>query len=195
MLAEDDYPSYGYMLRGGKLGAEPATTLWELWDSDQQGPGMNSRNHIMFGTVGSWMYKHLLGVMPLAPGFASVRVQPAGVLCAGCNLTSAAGTVSTPAGAVAVRWLKSATMPPVVNMSVIIPLGATATIGVPAAPGATVTEGGLVTWRGDVFVPGVPGIASAAAVPGTEPRVDFHVGSGSYAFVSGLGGLRPGGGH
>ena len=61
MLAEDDYPSYGYMLRGGQLGAEPATTLWELWDSDQQGPGMNSRNHIMFGTVGSWMYKHLLG--------------------------------------------------------------------------------------------------------------------------------------
>ena len=75
------------MLRGGRLGAEPATTLWELWDSDQQGPGMNSRNHIMFGTVGSWMYKHLLGVTPLAPGFGSVRVQPSGVLCVGCNLT------------------------------------------------------------------------------------------------------------
>ena len=189
MLAEDDYPSYGYMLRGGQLGAEPATTLWELWDSDQQGPGMNSRNHIMFGTVGSWMYKHLLGVTPLAPGFASVRVQPSGVLCVGCNLTSAAGAVHTPYGPVVVRWLKSAANPPMVTLSVTIPLGATATIGVPAALGATISEGGLVAWRGGDFVPGVRGIASAAAVPGIEPRVDFRVGSGTYTFVSGPSGL------
>ena len=38
----------------GDHGYEPATTLWELWNSDTQGPGMNSRNHIMFGTVSSW---------------------------------------------------------------------------------------------------------------------------------------------
>ena len=185
MLAEDGYPSYGYMLRGGKLGAEPATTLWELWDADVQGPGMNSRNHIMFGTVGSWMYKHLLGVTPLTPGFASVGVRPTGVLCAGCNLTAAAGAVSTPYGSVVVRWLKSDATPPTVHLSVTIPLGAAATIGVPAASGATISEGGRVAWRGGAFVPGVRGITSAAAVLGAEPRVDFRVASGTYIFVSG----------
>ena len=150
---------------------------------------MNSRNHIMFGTVGSWMYKHLLGVTPLAPGFGSVRVQPSGVLCVGCNLTSASGAVHTPYGPVVVRWLKSAAGPPVVTLNVTIPLGATATVGVPAAPGASVSEGGRVAWRGGAFVPGVRGIASAAAVPGIEPRVDFRVGSGTYIFVSGPGGF------
>lgn len=45
------------MIKGGLLGAEPATTMWELWNSDQEGPGMNSRNHIMFGTVSSFLHK------------------------------------------------------------------------------------------------------------------------------------------
>ena len=49
-----DYPSYGFMITHLD---EPATTIWELWDSPTEGPGMNSRNHIMFGTVGSWFYK------------------------------------------------------------------------------------------------------------------------------------------
>ena len=95
----------------------------------------------------------------------------------------------TPYGLVVVRWLKSAADPPAVTLNATIPLGATATVGVPAALGATVSEGGLVTWRGGAFVPGVRGIASAAAVPGIEPRVDFRVGSGTYIFVSGPGGF------
>jgi hypothetical protein len=40
---------------------EPATTVWELWESDSGNPDMDSRNHIMFGTVGSWFYKGILG--------------------------------------------------------------------------------------------------------------------------------------
>lgn len=31
--AQTSYPSFGYMLLSP---AEPATTLWELWDSDKQ---------------------------------------------------------------------------------------------------------------------------------------------------------------
>jgi len=115
MLIEvDTYPSYGYMLKGGALGAEPATTLWELWDGDQEGPSMNSRNHIMFGTVSSWMHKHLLGVTPAAPGYAAVRIAPAGISeCAllkggSCNLTSASGQIETPRGPVSVEWSVSA---------------------------------------------------------------------------------------
>ena len=42
-------------LRNHREAGEPATTLWELWNSDEAGPGMNSRNHIMFGGNGVWL--------------------------------------------------------------------------------------------------------------------------------------------
>lgn len=32
-------------------------SLWELWDAPKEGPSMNSRNHIMYGSVGAWFYK------------------------------------------------------------------------------------------------------------------------------------------
>jgi alpha-L-rhamnosidase len=102
MLLEESYPSYGYMIKGGQLGIEPATTIWELWDSDQEGPGMNSRNHIMFGTVSSFFYKWLVGVRPLKPGYTEVGVHPTGVLSG--NLTDASASVWTPLGDVVVEW-------------------------------------------------------------------------------------------
>jgi alpha-L-rhamnosidase len=44
LMTQSTYPSIGYEIKGG-LG-EPATTLWELWDGDHEGPSMNSRNHV-----------------------------------------------------------------------------------------------------------------------------------------------------
>ena len=63
---------------------------------------MDSRNHIMFGSVGSFFYKYVLGVTALEPGFARIRVRPAVV--GHPNLTHAAGTVATPFGACVVAW-------------------------------------------------------------------------------------------
>jgi len=97
---QDTYPSIGYMIQG--MGnPEPATTVWELWDSPTEGPGMNSRNHIMFGSVGSWLYKALLGfsadgaTIGLGPEFSVVNVN---------NITSASGQTRTPFGTVEVDW-------------------------------------------------------------------------------------------
>ena len=53
------YPSYGYMFTNPY---ENATTMWELWDAPMEGPGMNSRNHHMFASVGAWFYSHLAGI-------------------------------------------------------------------------------------------------------------------------------------
>jgi hypothetical protein len=50
------YPSWGYMVDKG------ATTIWELWNSDTEGPGMNSRNHFALGSVGEWYYEALAGL-------------------------------------------------------------------------------------------------------------------------------------
>ena len=53
------YPSYGYMFNNPY---ENATTIWELWDAPMQGPGINSRNHHMFSSIGAWFYSHLAGI-------------------------------------------------------------------------------------------------------------------------------------
>lgn len=60
-LAEQtSYPSWGYMLYND---VEPATTsLWELWNSPTQGPGMNSRNHHMFSSISKWIVQTIGGI-------------------------------------------------------------------------------------------------------------------------------------
>eukprot|EP01123_Difflugia_compressa_P015514 TRINITY_DN876_c0_g1_i2.p1 TRINITY_DN876_c0_g1~~TRINITY_DN876_c0_g1_i2.p1 ORF type:complete len:381 (-),score=67.77 TRINITY_DN876_c0_g1_i2:262-1404(-) len=112
LVLQDTYPSIGYMIQGqGNL--EPATTLWELWDSNVEGPSMNSRNHIMFGSVGSWFYKAILGIRPSPPGrgvalgFGHYTVGPDAGVVNMLNTTSAAGRVATPFGNIQVSWLVS----------------------------------------------------------------------------------------
>jgi alpha-L-rhamnosidase len=67
------YPSYGYMFTNPY---ENATTVWELWDAPSEGPGMNSRNHIMYGSIGAWFYSHLAGV-DLSPNMITIRPRMA----------------------------------------------------------------------------------------------------------------------
>ncbi|CAF1091208.1 unnamed protein product [Adineta ricciae] len=59
LITSTTYPSYGYMFNNPY---ENATTLWELWNTPFEGPQMNSRDHIMFGSVGAWFYSHLAGI-------------------------------------------------------------------------------------------------------------------------------------
>ena len=68
------------------------------------------------------------------------------------------------------------------SVGATVPVGATATVRVPTrghAATAVVTEGGAVAWRAGAYVPGVSGIAGAAAA---GDAVVFTVGSGTYAF-------------
>jgi hypothetical protein len=41
---------------------EPATTIWELMDAPAEGPGMNSRNHHMFSSVGQSIVEQFGGI-------------------------------------------------------------------------------------------------------------------------------------
>jgi len=59
LATQTSYPSWGYMIYNS---VEPATTLWELWNSPWGNPGMDSRDHIMFGALGSWFYDTLAGL-------------------------------------------------------------------------------------------------------------------------------------
>jgi alpha-L-rhamnosidase len=41
---------------------EPATTIWELMDAPSEGPGMNSRNHHMYSSVGQFIVERYGGI-------------------------------------------------------------------------------------------------------------------------------------
>ena len=65
------YPSYGWTFTNQY---ENATTLWEVWDAPVEGPGTDSRNHIMFGSIGAWFYRYVAGVH--LQGLHTVKVHP-----------------------------------------------------------------------------------------------------------------------
>lgn len=63
-----------------------ATTTWERWDALRPDGTVNetkmskdnmvSFNHYSFGSVGKFYYQYILGIQPLEPGFAKIRIQP-----------------------------------------------------------------------------------------------------------------------
>lgn len=55
VATQTTYPSWGFMLENG------ATTIWERWEY-LTGGGMNSHNHPMLGSIGSWLYRWVAGL-------------------------------------------------------------------------------------------------------------------------------------
>ena len=60
VILQETYPGYAFEWNNDL--ETHATTLWELWDAPLEGPGMNSRNHIMDGSVDTWMHRHVGGI-------------------------------------------------------------------------------------------------------------------------------------
>jgi alpha-L-rhamnosidase len=60
IILQETYPGYAFEWNNDL--ETPATTLWELWDAPTEGPGMNSRNHIMDGSVDTWLHRHVGGI-------------------------------------------------------------------------------------------------------------------------------------
>jgi len=73
---------------------------------------------------------------------------------------------------------------PIVTLSVTIPVGSDAVVGIPTlnqvSTSFSILESGVTFWSNGQFVPGVPGISSAT-VNGNV--VNVAVGSGTYSFV------------
>ena len=66
-------PSWGYMISKG------ATSIWERWDSDTQGSGMNGESQkILSGNLEAWFYQTLAGINydPEQPGFHHIILRP-----------------------------------------------------------------------------------------------------------------------
>ena len=96
-LTSTSYPSYGYMLANGE------GTLWEHWEGAERNL-VDSRNHIMLGSPGQFLYQRVAGIDVGRGGVAFNRVAIAPLAAASAILRGVDATVGTPRGAVVVSW-------------------------------------------------------------------------------------------
>lgn len=129
IATQETYPSWGFMLANG------ATTLWERWEYGT-GSGMNSHNHPMMGSVGSWFYKYILGILPdiNGPGFEKFTIHPIIMN----DLNFAEGEFSSVKGMIKSAWKKERGS---IYLNVTIPGNSTATVYVPTKNINSITEG------------------------------------------------------
>lgn len=168
LLNNDTFPSWGYSIKQG------ATTIWERWDGwtvekGFQDPGMNSFNHYSLGSVGEWLYHTVAGIDldPEQPGFKHILLRPR----PGGGLTYAKATYDSIQGRIVSDWtLENGTF----RWKVVVPANTTATVYIPAANAASVTEGNapITQAEGVRFLR----MEDGAAV--------YNVGSGTYLFTA-----------
>lgn len=169
LATQTTYPGWGYMLREG------ATTLWERWEYLADG-GMNSHNHIMFGSIDAWFYKVLAGINidPASPGFRRIIIKP--YIVGDLNYVSA--SLKTIRGMVSSNWEKSGHS---LILNVSLPVNTEARVNVPKMNlgNVTIKESGKTVWENGSYREGIAGIAGANE---DDQYVTFQVGSGSYSF-------------
>ena len=169
IATQTTYPSWGYMIKEG------ATTLWERWEY-LAGSGMNSHNHIMFGSVDIWFYKVLAGINvdPSAPGFERFMIKP----CVVGDLEHVSASVKTIRGMVACEWARTHNS---IVMKVTIPVNSKAIVYVPkmGLKDVIVKEGDTVIWSKGSYMGGVEGIDGGKE---EGDYIVFSVGSGTYTF-------------
>jgi alpha-L-rhamnosidase len=146
------YPGWGYWFQA--LGA---TTMWEEW-----GDSSRSHDHAFLGTVDDWLYERVAGIEPAAPGYTKIKIQPYPV----GDLTNAAAHVASPLGQVSSTWTRKDGD---FMLRVVVPVGATAEILVPAHD------------RDAVMPP-----PDATFESMRDDYAAFQVGSGTYVFHSAM---------
>jgi alpha-L-rhamnosidase len=153
-------PGWGYMLDHG------ATTLWEHWEFSDN---TFSHNHPMFGSVSEWFYRALAGInaAPDAVGFDKLVICPHPV----GDLKWVKASYDSVRGKVVSEWRREAGK---FNLRVRVPVGATATVVLPAKEGTPVTEGGKA-------VELAPGVQRLTRGNGTAVMA---IGAGEYEFTS-----------
>jgi alpha-L-rhamnosidase len=162
IATQTTYPSWGFMLANG------ATTLWERWEY-LTGDAMNSHNHPMMGSVGSWFYKYVLGIVPnfSYPGFEQFTIKPYLMK----DLTFAEGELDTVKGTIQVSYRKQGNR---FVLDVTVPANSTALLYIPARNAKSVTENGK----------NISSINEISFMKEENGYVVLKVGSGDYQFNS-----------
>ena len=134
LLLQDTYPSWLFPVEHG------ATTIWERWDGwtpDKgfENPGMNSFNHYSLGSCGEFLFAGVGGIRPASAGYQTILIQPV----IGEGLDWAKTTYDSVHGPIDTSWKKEGNR---LELDVGIPANTTATVFIPAGPGARITESG-----------------------------------------------------
>lgn len=158
IMNQRDYPGYGYAIKKG------ATTLWEYWD------GKLSHSHPMFGSVCRWFYQSIAGINPdpKFPGFKNIVIKPS---CLLGDLNYAKAEYNSICGKIVSFWKRKKNN---LYLDIQIPVNTTATIYIPAADVANVTESGKNAISSE----------SIEFIEMQENKAVFKIGSGKYSFVS-----------
>jgi len=116
IATQKTYPGWGVMMANG------ATTLWKRWENETGG-AMNSHNHPMMGSIGSWFYKYILGIVPDInhPGFEHFKIHPYIFK----DLTYAEGEIKSVRGIIKSAWKKDEKF---VYLDITVPENSTATV-------------------------------------------------------------------
>ncbi|MEI6676823.1 MAG: family 78 glycoside hydrolase catalytic domain, partial [Verrucomicrobiota bacterium] len=159
IVNQPDFPGWGWMLENG------ATTLWEHWAGSDD---TFSNNHPMFGSVSQWFFNCPGGIQPAADavGFDKIQIAPQAI----GDLHWVKATYQSARGPVTCNWKMDGKQ---FELHVVVPVGATATICVPARDAASVTEGGNPVGQAE-------GVTFLRMERGAAV---FAVGGGSYDFV------------
>ena len=153
-LTDPKRPGYAHIL------AEGATFTWESWDARQTG---DSESHGFGSTVLRTLQDDVLGVRVVAPGASRVDVATPDV-----EPMSASGVVVTQRGRIPISWKRGG--PGQFSLDVTIPVNVVATIHVPGARIADVSDG----HRNLTDDPGVTSVRETAG------EVVLTVGAGRY---------------
>jgi alpha-L-rhamnosidase len=146
-----------------------ATSIWERWDSDTCGPGMNSEALlIQAGSLGAWFIESLAGITPHpdGPGFMKFNLQPC--LTSGLNWLRA--EVNTPYGVIVSNWHHEDEK---WIWNIIIPPNTTAIIYIPGDDFNAITENGN-------SINSVPGILKLSGIQ--NGKCICHLDAGVYCF-------------
>ena len=116
-MFQEKCPSWLYEVGKG------ANTIWESWTNIAEDGTRNnsSYNHFSFGCVGDFMYRRILGLTALTPGYRRIGISPA----LECGLSYAKGSYECVYGEIRIAWSKAGqkavldiTIPPCVTADI-----------------------------------------------------------------------------
>ena len=168
LLHNDTCPSWGHFIKNG------GTTIWERWngwtaEKGLENGGMNSFNHYAFGSVNQWIVENIGGIRNAGLAYGKIVIAPQ----IDPQLTHAETRYDSIRGRIETRWRKQEKR---LSLAVTIPPNTTATVCVPSAENAVITEGDRPADKSDgvKFLRKEPGVAV------------YSLQSGKYEFASSI---------
>jgi alpha-L-rhamnosidase len=154
MLLREEIRSWLYPITVG------ATTIWERWEAikpdgtpatggseghaEGSEPSMISFNHYAYGAVVDWVYRNVLGLTSLAPGYRQVSISPRPTK----SIEWAKGSIETGYGKYSIDWKLDGSK---LHAKVSVPFGVDAKLNLPVTDASTILVNGEAKLNGEVL--------------------------------------------